>query len=135
MCAMDYNDYELIASGVLMFAAALVLTAVGIIVHMRGGSRALGLYLVLGVAASIVYGIFAGIVFGAIFEPPYVPGLSEGRGLDLRGVALIIGSWVGGVLGVLATILTWTISTFIRWRRKRKTTEPVVVPAPQVLPD
>lgn len=132
---MDYNDYELIGSGVLTFAAALVVTTVGIIVHMRDGSRALGLYLILGVAASIVYGIFAGIVFGAIFEPPYVPGLSEGRGLDLRGVAFIIASWVGGALGVLATVLTWTISTFIRWRRKRKTTEPVVVPAPQVLPD
>ncbi|MDO2933119.1 hypothetical protein Q2T94_02210 [Paeniglutamicibacter sulfureus] len=134
---MDYNDYDydLIGFWVLTSAAALVSITVGSLVHMRGGSRAPGLYLVLGVAASIVYGIFAGIVVGAIFEPPYVPGLSEGRGLDLRGIGLIIGSWVGGALGVLATVLMWTISTFIRWRRKRRTTEPVVGPDRQVLPD
>ncbi|WP_411734023.1 hypothetical protein [Paeniglutamicibacter sp.] len=117
---MDYNDFELVAFWVLALAAALPLAAIGILVHVRGGARAPGLYLVLGTTASIVYGYFAGLLVGTLFPPPYVPGLSEGRGLDLRGLALIFGSWIGGALGVLTTLVTFAVSKTVQWRRARR---------------
>lgn len=131
---MDYNDFELVAFWVLTLAAALPLAAIGILVHVRGGARAPGLYLVLGSTASIVYGYFAGMVAGALFPPPYVPGLSEGKGLDLRGVALVFGSWIGGILGVLATLATFAVSRLVHWRRARKTELRREAPDPNALP-
>jgi hypothetical protein len=132
---MDYNDFELLAFWVLAFAAAPALTAIGILVHVRGGAKAPGLYLVLGITASIVYGIFAGVAVGIMFRPPYVPGLSGGRGLDLRGITLVMGSWIGGALGVLATVLASAISRLMHWNRKRKTTGTLGVQAPKSIPD
>src|SRR5690606_28276793 len=94
--AMDYNDFELAAFWVLCFAAVVPLVILGVLVHLRCGARARGWYLFLGCFGSIVYGLFAGGLVNTMFPPPYVQGLSEGRGLDLRGVALILGSWAGG---------------------------------------
>ena len=117
---MDYNDFELVAFWVLCLAAALPLVAIGIHVHVCRGARAGHWYLVLGCLGSIVYGLFAGLAIGSVFPPPYVPGLSEGRGLDLRGISLVFGSWFGGVLGFLATLATFATSKSVRWRRQRR---------------
>lgn len=121
---MDYNDYELVAFWVLCLGAAMPLVAIGVFVHLRRGARALDWYMFLGCIGSIAYGCFAGLVVDAVFPPPYVPGLSEGRGLDLRGVALVIGSWIGGILGVVATVATFLVSKLVHWRRQRKTAMP-----------
>ncbi|MFJ6419091.1 hypothetical protein [Paeniglutamicibacter sp. NPDC091659] len=41
---------------------------------------------------------------GTLVPQPYVPGLSEGQGQDLCGIALIFGSWIGGILATLPTV-------------------------------
>ncbi|OIH83403.1 hypothetical protein BLJ79_15055 [Arthrobacter sp. UCD-GKA] len=117
---MDYNDFELVAFWVLCLAAALPLVAIGTYVHVRRGARALDWYMFLGCLGSIVYGLFAGMAVGAVFPPPYVPGLSEGKGLDMRGISLVFGSWFGGILGFLATLATFATSKSVRWRRHRR---------------
>lgn len=117
---MGYHDFELAAFWVLCFAAAVPLVILGVQVHLRRGTKARGWYLFLGYLASIIYGLFAGGLLNAIFPPPYIQGLSEGRGLDLRGIALILGSWVGGVLGVVSVVATSLVSTWVRRRTARK---------------
>lgn len=117
---MDYNDFELAAFWVLAGTAAGLLLPAGIHTHARGSARALGWYLFLGTGFSILYGLFAGILVGMLFPPPYVPGLSEGRGLDLRGLVLILGSWIGGALGALTTLVSFAVSKTVKWRRARK---------------
>ena len=117
---MDYNDFELAAFWVLCFAAVVPLVILGVLVHLRCGARARGWYLFLGCFGSIVYGLFAGGLVNTMFPPPYVQGLSEGRGLDLRGVALILGSWAGGILGVFAVAATSLVSIWVRPGRRRK---------------
>lgn len=119
---MDYNDFEFAAFWVLCFAAALPLVAIGVFVHMRRGSRAMDWYIFAGCLGSIIYGCFAGILVGILFPPPYAPGLSEGQGLDLRGMALIFGSWIGGILGFLATLLTFAVTKFVQWGHRRSST-------------
>lgn len=127
---MDYNDFELVAFRVLCLAAALPLVAIGIHVHVRRGARAGHWYLVLGCLGSIVYGLFAGPAVGAVFPPPYVPGLSEGKGLDLRGISLVFGSWFGGLLGALATLATFATSQAVHRRRQRRAARSAHMPAP-----
>lgn len=116
---MDYNDFELVAFWVLCFLGALVPLVTGVLLHRHRGASAMGWYLFLGILGSIAYGYCAGLLLNQAVPPPYVPGLSEGRGLDLRGMGLIIGSWIGGVFGVLATVLTFAVSTIVRWNRRR----------------
>lgn len=121
---MDYNDFELAAFWVLCIGAALILVVTGSLLHRHCGAKAMGWFLFLGIIGSMIYGYFAGILLIAAVPPPYVPGLSEGRGLDLRGMALVLGSWCGGVLGVLATILTCAVSKATRWNKRRKSIRP-----------
>ena len=127
---MDYNDFELVAFWVLCLAAALPLVAIGIHVHVRRGARALDWYMFLGCLGSIAYGLFAGLAVGAAFPPPYVPGLSEGKGLDVRGISLVFGSWFGGILGFLATLATFATSKSVHWRRHRRAARSARVPTP-----
>ena len=118
---MDYIDFEIAAFWVLCFAAAVPLAIFGVLVHLRCSARARGWYLFLGCFASIIYGLFAGGLVNAMFPPPYVQGLSEGRGLDLRGIALIFGSWAGGILGIVTVVATSLVSSWVRPGRRRKT--------------
>ena len=118
---MDYNDFETAAFWALGLGAALVSVATGVQLQVRRGAdtvdRAMYRYLLWGVVGSVTYGLFAGMLLGALVPPPYVPGLSEGRGLDLRGLALVLGSWLGGLLGVLATVLTALVCWIVRRQR------------------
>ncbi|KAA0977609.1 hypothetical protein FQ154_07840 [Paeniglutamicibacter gangotriensis] len=127
---MDYNDFEIAAFWVLSFAAAVPMVILGVLVHLRCGARARGRYLFLGCLASIIYGLFAGVLVNAMFPPPYVQGLSEGRGLDLRGTALILGSWVGGILGFIAVVTTSLVSSWMRRRTARRKSVPQQLPNP-----
>lgn len=117
---MDYDDFELIAAvGLCLIGPAAVIT-VGVLLHRLRPSGAGNLYLFCGILGSIVYGYAAGVLMLTTFPPPYVPGLSEGRGLDLRGMILILGSWLGGLLAGLGTVLSFAISQFINKRRKQE---------------
>lgn len=117
---MDYNDFELIAAVGLCLIGPLVAVITGVLLHRRRHSGAGHWYLFCGLLGSILYGFFAGLLLNAMYPPPYVPGLSEGRGLDLRGIILILSSWLGGLLAGLGTVLCFAISQAICWRRKRK---------------
>jgi hypothetical protein len=63
---------------------------------------------------SMVYAMFAGAVVLQLFPPPFVSGLSTGRGLDLRGTALIVGAWIGGGAGVITTLIFFVVSKTLR---------------------
>lgn len=118
---MDYDDFEMLAAvGLCLIGPAAVITT-GVLLHRRRPRGAGNLYLFCGILGSIVYGYAAWVLLLTIFPPPYVPGLSEGRGLDLRGMILILGSWLGGLLAGLSTVLSFAISQAINWRRKRAT--------------
>ncbi|PQZ93026.1 hypothetical protein CQ018_11275 [Arthrobacter sp. MYb227] len=117
---MDYNDFELIAAVGLCLIGPLAAVTSAVLLHRRRPDGISHWYLLCGILGSILYGFFAGLMLIELFPPPYVPGLSEGRGLDLRGIILILGSWVGGLLAGLGTMLSFAISQSIQWRRKRK---------------
>lgn len=107
---MDYNDFELGAFWVLSSAPGILLIIAGIIAHNRLSKAWMPRYLVLGVLGCFVYAMFAGGLVAHLFQPPYVPGLSEGRGLDLRGVGFFIGSWIGALAGVVCALITVAVS-------------------------
>lgn len=103
---VDYNDVEFVAFWVMSLAPAVLLTIVGIVAHKRSYTAWIPGYLVVGILGCFIYAMFAGVLVAKLFPPPYVPGLSEGRGLDLRGVGFIIGSWIGALTGVVCALIT-----------------------------
>lgn len=111
---MDYNDFELVAFWVLSCAPGVLLTIAGIFVHRRLARTWMPRYLILGILGCFIYAAFAGLVVMRLFPPPYVPGLSEGRGLDLRGVGFVAGSWVGALAGVVLALTTVAGSSLVR---------------------
>lgn len=113
---MDYNDFELVSFWVLSCAPGVLLTTAGIIAHNRLSTAWVPRYLIFGILGCFIYAMFAGGLVRELFPPPYVPGLSEGQGLDLRGLGFIIGSWIGGLAGVVFALLAVAGSTIVRLR-------------------
>lgn len=111
---VDYDDFELVAFWVLSSAPGILLILVGIVAHNRMTKAWMPRYLILGILGCFIYAAFAGGLVARLFPPPYVPGLSEGRGLDLRGVGLIVGSWIGGLAGVVFALITVAGSSIVR---------------------
>lgn len=103
---MVYDDFELAAFWVLSGAPAILLMIAGIRAHGRQSKAWPHLYLIFGIGGCIVYAAFAGVLVAKLFPPPYVAGLSEGRGLDLRGMGILFGSWLGAIAGVVTALLT-----------------------------
>ncbi|MDN4642950.1 hypothetical protein [Arthrobacter sp. PsM3] len=111
---MDYNNFELVAFWVLSLAPGVLLTTAGILAHKRLSTAWVPRYLILGILGCFIYAAFAGLVIRGLFPPPYVPGLSEGQGLDLRGIGLIAGSWIGALAGVAFALMTVAGSSIAR---------------------
>lgn len=102
---MDYNDVEFVAFWVMSLAPSVLLTVAGIVAHKRSCMWIPG-YLILGILGCFIYAAFLGALIVQLFPPPDVPGLSGGRGLDLRGAGFVIGSWLGGIAGVICALIT-----------------------------
>jgi hypothetical protein len=111
---VDYNDFELVAFWVLSSAPGVLLVTIGIIAHNKLCKPWMPRYLILGILGCFIYAMFAGGLVAQLFPPPYVPGLSEGRGLDLRGVGIFIGSWIGALAGVVCALITVAGSSLMR---------------------
>lgn len=120
---MDYSDFELVAAVGLCILGPLSTVIIGITLHRRRTEGISHWYLLCGILGAILYGFFAGTILISVVPPPYVPGLSEGRGLDLRGIILILGSWLGGLFTALGTVLCFAISHMLHQRLKRKALE------------
>lgn len=119
---MDYNDVEFVAFWVLSCAPGVLLTVAGIVAHKRSYMW-IPRYLIVGILGCFIYAAFLGALIVQLFPPPDVPGLSGGRGLDLRGVGFVIGSWIGGIAGVVCALITAAGSSVVlrlRARRARK---------------
>ncbi|QHK19730.1 hypothetical protein GU243_08310 [Pseudarthrobacter psychrotolerans] len=110
---MDYNDFELAAFWALAAAPSVLLILTGTIAHNRLSKGWIPRYLILGILGCFIYAAFAAPVVMRLFPPPYVPGLSEGRGLDLRGVGSVVGSWIGALAGVVFALITVAGSAII----------------------
>lgn len=111
---MDYNDFELIAFWVLSLAPGVLLMTTGIIAHKRKSIAWVHLCLLDSILGCFIYGMFAGGLIGTLFPPPYVPGLSDGNGLDLRGIGFIAGAWLGALAGVAFALMTVAGSWIVR---------------------
>jgi hypothetical protein len=111
---VDYNDFELVAFWVLSSAPGILLILVGIVAHSRLPKAWVPRYMIFGILGCFIYAMFAGGLVAQMFPPPYVPGLSEGRGLDLLGVVFFIGSWIGALVGVACALITVAGSAIIR---------------------
>ena len=114
---MDYNDFELIAFWVLSLAPGVLLMITGIIAHNRKSTGWVHRYLLFAILGCFIYGMFAGGLIGTLFPPPYVPGLSDGIGLDLRGIGFIAGAWLGALAGVAFALMTVAGSWMVRRRQ------------------
>lgn len=114
---MGYNEFEYMAFWMLVLAPGVLLVTAGVRAHKRPSTRWVPRYLSLGLLGCFIYAAFAGGLVAKMVPPPYVPGLSEGKGLDLRGVGLVVGSWIGGLAGVVLALLTVAGSSIVRWRR------------------
>ena len=107
---MDWNTFELTAFFVLSLAPIVVLALTGRFVRLKQSRVWLNWYLPFGLLCSAALMFFGGPVTMKVFPPPYVPGLSDGRGLDLRGLFVIFGSWVGGVAGLVTTAISFVLA-------------------------
>ncbi|ASN40126.1 hypothetical protein [Paeniglutamicibacter terrestris] len=116
---MEYDDIELLASCVLAVIPAGMLVLIGLVVHKRASAGALGRYTLIGIMASLLYAFIAPSVAMAFVPPPYDPYFAGGRGLDLRGMLLVLGSWVGATLGVGATLIVFGVTKALSWKANR----------------
>ena len=118
---MTYDDLELLGFWALSIFPAAALVVIGVLMHRRSsGPRPMSGYLFGGIGASILYAMFAGVLAGRIFPPPYDPYLSSGRGLDLRGIGFVLGGFAGGALGATTAFLAFITSKAMTWHRRRK---------------
>lgn len=116
---MDYDDIELLASCVLAVIPAGMLVLIGLVVHKRASAGALGRYTLIGIMASLLYAFIAPSVAMALVPPPYDPYFASGRGLDLRGMVLVLGSWVGAILGAGTVLIVFGVTRALSWKAKR----------------
>ncbi|MEV7132129.1 hypothetical protein AB0N24_04490 [Arthrobacter sp. NPDC093128] len=120
---MDYNDFELVAFWLLSSAPGVLLMTIGIIAHNKLSKPWMPRYLILGILGCFIYATFAGELVAQLFPPPYIPGRSEGRGLDLRGMGIFIGSWIGALAGVVCALITGAGSSIVLRLRERRAKE------------
>ena len=95
---MGWNIFELTAFFVLSLAPIVVLAVAGRFVRLKQSRVWLNWYLSLGLLSSAALMFFGGPVMMKVFPPPYVPGLSEGRGIGSSRVARdfwFLGWWGG----------------------------------------
>lgn len=111
---MGYNEFEYVAFWVLVLAPGVVMVTTGIRAHKVPSTTWVPRYLILGILGCFIYAAFAGSLIAKMVPPPYVPGLSDGKGLDLRGVGLVVGSWIGGLTGVVFALMTVAGSSIAR---------------------
>lgn len=116
---MNYNDFEFAAFCVLSIVPGLVLVTAGIVAHHKPARGWISGYLIIGILACFLYAAFAGTLALQLFPPPYVAGLSAGRGLDLRGTGFLLGAWIGAIAGVAGALLTAAGSS-MTWRFKHR---------------
>lgn len=122
---MDYEDLEFILFWVLAVAPAVVITIAGAVMHTTLPKPWMLRFLVAGLIACIAYCAFGGVAALRLFPPPHDDYVAGGRGLDLRGVGLVFGGFVGAAAGAAATLATFGVSAFmarrrnVRWHRAR----------------
>ena len=107
---VDWNTFEAAAFWVLAVGPIVILAVTARLVYAKGSGACLAWYFHLGGLLSLAYVFFSGFLVLEIFPPPYVPGLSEGQGLDLRGLALVFGGMVGGVAGFITTLISFGVA-------------------------
>lgn len=107
---MDWDTFELVGFCVLSVAPIVVLFLAGRWARANGSRTALNWFLLLGMGGSAALLLFGGRVVGMVFVPPYEPSLAGGRGLDLRGILLVFGTWIGGVGGIVTTGVSFSRS-------------------------
>ncbi len=113
---MAYERVSAVLFFVLIIAPVLVSVGAGLGVHRRGRREALKIYLGAGAFLALVYAFLAPPVVNWLVPPPYDPTFAGGRGLDLRGVGLVIAGWLGGAAGLVATVVSFTVY----WLRSSK---------------
>ncbi|POH60747.1 hypothetical protein [Arthrobacter glacialis] len=101
---MDYEIVELLVGGVLALLPIVAVVVVGLWC-MKQPQRRMPWFFFLGPAASVAYIWIAAYLAMAVFQPPVDPAFAGGRGLDLSGFWIIGGSMVGGIAGVLTSML------------------------------
>lgn len=117
---MNYDSLEILGFWGLSTFPAAALVATGMLIHTRSSDALMSRYLIGGIGASIVYAMFAGILVLQMFPPPFEPGLSSGRGLDLRGMGFVLGGFVGGASGAATALVAFVTSRTVKWHRRRK---------------
>ncbi len=118
---MVYNDLERVLFCVLAAAPAVLLVIAGAFTHIKLSRRWMPRYLIAGILACIAFFAFGGTAVLAIFPPPYDPYFAGGRGLDLRGIGLVVGAWIGAIGGGMATLGTFGFSALLVRRQTRET--------------
>lgn len=118
---MVYDDLERVLFCVLAVAPAVLLVIAGAITHTKLSRRWMPRYLIAGILACIAFFAFGGAAAMAIFPPPYDAYFASGKGLDLRGVGLMVGAWIGATAGAVATLGTFGVSAYRVRRQARET--------------
>lgn len=118
---MDYNNLERVLFCVLATAPSVLLVVAGALTHAKLSRQWMPRYLITGILACIAFFAFGGTAAMAIFPPPYDAYFASGKGLDLRGIGLMFGAWIGAVAGGVATLGTFGVSAYLVRRQSRGT--------------
>ncbi|HKU35046.1 MAG TPA: hypothetical protein VJP90_05805 [Paenarthrobacter sp.] len=118
---MDYDSLERVLFSVLAVAPSVLLVVAGVLTHTKLSRQWMPRYLIVGILACIAFFAFGGTAALAMFPPPHDEHFAGGKGLDLRGIGLIVGAWIGAAAGGMATLATFGISALLVRRRTRET--------------
>ncbi|RAN76459.1 hypothetical protein B5P43_22910 [Bacillus sp. SRB_336] len=101
---LDYDTTELVVGAALVLLPIAGLVAAGLWCMKKPKAR-MPWFFFLGPAASLAYGWLAGQLALAVFGPPFDPAFAGGRGLDLRGMIIVLGAMAGGAAGMVISVV------------------------------
>ncbi len=116
---MDYDTLEMIVGSTLVLPPIAAVAAYGWWCLKKPRAR-MAWFFFLAPCASVLYAWAAASLALKVFPPPYNAYFAGGRGLDLRGMIIVLGAMLGGGAGVLASLVLCTgnlVRQFIQERR------------------
>ncbi|PYI68421.1 hypothetical protein CVV68_06315 [Arthrobacter livingstonensis] len=101
---MDYDTTEMAVGAALVLLPIAGLVAAGLWCMKKPQAR-MPWFFFLGPAAALAYGWFAGQLALTAFPPPFDPAFAGGRGLDLRGMIIVLCAMAGGAAGMVISVV------------------------------
>lgn len=120
---MDYDTVELLVASVLVLVPIVTISAMGTWCLAKG-ERRLPWFFFLAPLGSVLFAWLAGGLALKLFPPPYDEHFAGGRGLDLRGMIIVLGAMLGGFAGIVTSVVLCTVNLVRQYLQRPRAARP-----------